>query len=150
MKPKQKIKEVHGILTIVTGDTELLLIKNLHGGHSAFTMFPVSVTILVRRLGDYCPLHDTNFHCASVNSSLFSFFVSNEPKWPHEFINHGRSNPPRTLSLPFPRSITCTGLVFRAHYFLLSSHTLSKAMLSLLKLESHGPSEKEVIPRSPR
>lgn len=49
------------------------------------------------------------------------------------------------LSLPFPRSITCKDLVFRAHYFLLSSHTLSKAELSLLRLESQGFSGKQGI-----
>lgn len=39
--------------------------------------------------------------------------------------------PPPTLS---PGPITCKDSVFRAHYFLLSSHTLSKARLSLLTL----------------
>lgn len=54
--------------------------------------------------------------------------------------------PPHTLSLPFPRSITCKDLLLEAHYFLLSSHTLSKAMLSLLRLESLGLSRKQGIP----
>lgn len=55
----------------------------------------------------------------------------------------GGCPPPYTVSLPFPRSITCKDLVFRAHYFLLSSHTLSKAMVSLVRLESWGLSGKQ-------
>jgi len=34
------------------------------------------------------------------------------------------------------RSITCKDLTFSAHYFLLSSHTLSKALSSLLRSRS--------------
>lgn len=41
-------------------------------------------------------------------------------------------------SLSLHWSITCKDLAFRAHYFLLSSHTLSKTVQCLLRPESRG------------
>lgn len=88
-------------------------------------------------------VHDQALPCPFVQSpplSLFSTFVDIKPKRPYEQRNHGWSwwMPTYTLYPPFSRSITCKDLVFRAHYFLLLSHTLSKAMLTLLRLESWG------------
>jgi len=72
-----------------------------------------------------------------------------KPKWPLEekkIMAKVGGCPPYMLSpLPFPWSITCKDLLFRAHYFLLLSHTLSKAVLSLLRLESRGLSGKKGI-----
>lgn len=131
----------------VTGDTVPLLIKHLGGGH---TMHSTSFILAYTFLSD---VEETNVYCITkpftvplssyLPLHLCCFLVFSEPKWPHEQRNHGRSwwMPPLhclPVSLPFPRSITCKDLVFRAHYFLLSSHTLSKAMVSLARLESWG------------
>lgn len=43
---------------------------------------------------------------------------------------------PRASS--FPLSITCKDLAFRAHYFLLSSHTLSKGNSEFIKAAVFG------------
>ena len=128
-----------GIFTSVTGDTELLLIKNPRGGR---TTHSISFMITWAFLSDA----EETVYCVTNPFSVISkcqcshFALCSEPKWLHEQWNHGRSwlKPPYTLYLPLPRSITCKDLVFRAHYFLLSSHTLSKAMVGLLRLESQG------------
>ena len=130
--------------TVVTGDAELLLIKNLCGGHKKP---PHSFMFKC------CRLNYKTFHCSSIKSS-FSTSSTFFPPFSLNTMNRNghmsrqnktqasRRPATHTLTLPLPTPITRKDLVFRAHYFLLLSHTLSKAMLSLLRLESRCQSGK--------